>query len=44
MARPVEGGKMTAFHFEDHPLWIFSLKVHDNEGVPAACIALRILR
>lgn len=32
---------MTAFRFEDHPFWLFSLKVHDNEGVPAACIALQ---
>ena len=41
MARPVDRGEMTAFIFEAHPFWIFSLKVHDNEGVPGACIALQ---
>jgi len=32
---------MTAFRFEAHPFWDFSLRVHDNDGVPAACIALQ---
>ena len=32
---------MSAFHFEHHPFWDFSLKVYGNEGVPAACIALQ---
>ncbi len=32
---------MTAFRFEDHPFWDFSLKVYGSDGVPAACIALQ---
>lgn len=32
---------MTAFRFEDHPFWDFSLRVYGSEGVPAACIALQ---
>ena len=32
---------MTAFRFEDHPFWEFSLRVYGSEGVPAACIALQ---
>ena len=32
---------MSAFHFEHHPFWEFSLKVYGNEGVPAAWIALQ---
>ena len=32
---------MTAFRFEDHPFWDFSLRVYGSDGVPAACIALQ---
>jgi len=32
---------MSAFQFEHHPFWEFSLRVYGNEGVPAACIALQ---
>ena len=41
MARPGDGGEVTVFRFEDHPFWVFSLKVYGNQGVPAACIALQ---
>lgn len=32
---------MTAFRFEDHPFWDFSLRVYGSDGVAAACIALQ---
>ena len=32
---------MTAFRFEDHPFWDFSLRVYGSAGVAAACIALQ---
>lgn len=32
---------MTAFRFEDHPFWDFSLRIYGSDGVPAACIALQ---
>ncbi len=32
---------MTAFRFEDHPFWDFSLRIYGNDGVPAACIELQ---
>lgn len=32
---------MTAFRFEDHPFWDFSLRVYGSDGVPAACISLQ---
>ena len=32
---------MTAFHFEHHPFWEFSLRVYGNDGVPGACIDLQ---
>ncbi len=32
---------MTAFRFEDHTFWDFSLRVYGSDGVPAACIALQ---
>ena len=32
---------MTAFRFENHPFWDFSLRVYGSDGVPAACIALQ---
>ena len=32
---------MTAFRFEDHPFWDFSLRVYGSNGVSAACIALQ---
>ena len=32
---------MTAFRFEEHPFWEFSLRVYGNDGVPTACLALQ---
>ena len=32
---------MTAFRFEDHPFWNFSLRIYGSDDVPAACIALQ---
>ena len=32
---------MTAFRFENHPFWDFSLRIYGGDGVSAACIALQ---
>ena len=41
MTRSGKGREMTAFRFEDHPFWDFSLRIYGSDGVPAACIALQ---